>query len=196
MGNVVKKPVSLEECADRIRAAQSQARCHFQQFVKDVGGELETAQRLLASHKAGFGQWVSDEFGWSDNYARRIISAAAVMRIIVPIGTVKNLPLPESESQCRALSSLPTDKVAIAWERACEASALPGCPPTTAIVKAVCDEIQPPKKRAATTRAAKSSDVTRSATTRCRFCLIALKEQAILRFFCLLGCLAANRGDL
>lgn len=160
MATIIDKSNGLLECEDRIRSAQSHARRNFQEFVKEVGGQLEKAQSILATHKAGFDNWVSEEFGWSAVHARRIIASAGVMRLIEPIGSVKNLPLPESESQCRSLSSLPKDKVAAAWEQACEASPQVGSPPTAAIVKAICDEIQPPKKRAAKTRAAKSGDVT------------------------------------
>ena len=160
MGNIIERPKDLDTCAAHIRSAQHVQRKNFIAFIKAVGDQLEKAQRLLADHKAGFGNWVKDEFGWSHQQAIRLISAASIVRIIEPIGSIKNLPLPDSESQCRSLSSIPKDKVVLAWEQACEASPQAGFPPTAAIIKAVCDDIQPPKKRAATTRAAKSSDVT------------------------------------
>ena len=53
----------LDCCADHIRTAQEKAQRSFAEYIETVGGELEKAQRLLADHHAGFGQWVKDEFG-------------------------------------------------------------------------------------------------------------------------------------
>lgn len=152
MAELTVIPKGLGHCADRIRTAQHKAQRSFAEYIETVGGELEKAQRLLADHRAGFGQWVKDEFGWSDNYARRLISTAAVMRSIVPIGTTKNLPLPTTETQCRPLASLSAEDVPVVWERICEASEQTGKPITAAVVKAVVDELSPPEKKAAKPR--------------------------------------------
>jgi hypothetical protein len=146
------RPKGLERCADHIRTAQHKAQRSFAEYIETVGGELEKAQRLLADHHAGFGQWVREEFGWSDNYARRLISTAVVMRSIVPIGTTKNLPLPATESQCRPLASLPAEDVPVVWEQICAASEQTGKPITAAVVKAVVDELSPEEKPSAKPR--------------------------------------------
>lgn len=150
--SLVIHPAGLDSCADHIRTAQHKAQRSFAEYIDTVGGELEKAQRLLADHHAGFGQWVREEFGWSDNYARRLISTACVMRSIVPIGTTKNLPLPSTESQCRPLASLPAEDVPVVWERVCEASEQTGKPITAAAVKAVVDELSGANKPAAKPR--------------------------------------------
>jgi hypothetical protein len=145
-------PKGLDRCADHIRTAQHKAQRSFAEYIETVGGELEKAQRLLADHHAGFGQWVREEFGWSDNYARRLISTAVVMRSIVPIGTTKNLPLPATESQCRPLASLPAEDVPVVWEQICAASEQTGKPITAAVVKAVVAELSPEEKPSAKPR--------------------------------------------
>jgi hypothetical protein len=142
----------LDRCADHIRTAQHKAQRSFAEYIETVGGELEKAQRLLADHHAGFGQWVKDEFGWTHRQANRLISAAETMRLLGPIGPTKNLPLPDSESQCRPLASLPAEDVPVVWERICEASEQTGKPITAAVVKAVVDELSPPEKKAAKPR--------------------------------------------
>lgn len=142
----------LDSCATRIRTAQQKAQRSFAEYIETVGGELEKAQRLLADHHAGFGQWVKDEFGWSPSYAQRTIDAAHAMQLLLPIGKSKNLPLPATESQCRPLTSLPAEDVPVVWERICEASEQTGKPITAAAVKSVVDELSPPKKKAANPR--------------------------------------------
>jgi hypothetical protein len=146
------QPKGLDRCAAQIRTAQHKAKRSFAEYIETVGGELEKAQRLLADHHAGFGQWVKDEFGWTHQQANRLISAAETMRLIEPIGSVKNLPLPSTESQCRPLASLPAEDVPVVWERICEASEQTGKPITAAVVKAVVDELTPDGKRAAKPR--------------------------------------------
>jgi hypothetical protein len=146
------QPKALDRCADQIRTAQHKAQRSFAEYIETVGGELQKAQRLLALHHAGFGQWVKDEFGWTHQQANRLISAAETMRLIEPIGSVKNLPLPSTESQCRPLASLPAKDVPVVWERICEASEQTGKPITAAVVKAVVDELTPDDKPAAKPR--------------------------------------------
>ena len=146
------RPKGLERCADHIRTAQHKAQRSFAEYIETVGGELEKAQRLLADHHAGFGQWVRDEFGWNTSQADRLIKAAVTMRLLSPIGESKNLPLPSTESQCRPLASLPSEDVPAVWERICEASEQTGKPITAAVVKAVVDELSPDDKPAPTPR--------------------------------------------
>ena len=148
------QPKGLDRCADRIRDAQHKAQRSFAEYIEAVGGELEKAQRLLADHHAGFGQWVKDEFGWSPSYAQRTIDAAHAMQLLLPIGKSKNLPLPSTESQCRPLASLPAEDVPVVWERICEASEHTGKPITAAVVKAVVDQLSPPDKKPAKPRKA------------------------------------------
>lgn len=149
MNELVANPKGLDRCADHIRTAQQKAQRSFAEYIETVGCELEKAQRLLADHHAGFGQWVKDEFGWTHQQANRLISAAETMRLIEPIGSVKNLQLPSTESQCRPLASLPAEDVPVVWERICEASEQTGKPITAAVVKAVVDELLPQDKPAA-----------------------------------------------
>lgn len=155
MTEVVVMPRGLGVCADRIRAAQHKAQRSGAEYIEAVGGELEKAQRLLAEHHAGFGHWVKDEFGWSPSYAQRMIDAAHAMQLLLPIGKSKNLPLPTTESQCRPLTSLPSEDVPVVWERICEASDATGKPITAAVVKAVVDELSPPGKKSGKTRKSK-----------------------------------------
>lgn len=154
MSNVIVIPKGLDTCAQHIRAAQQKAQRSFAEYIEAVGGELEKAQRLLADHHAGFGQWVRDEFGWTPHQARYLIHAAGTMRLLVTTVTNKNLPLPTAESQCRPLASLPAEDVPVAWERICEASDQTGKPITAAVVKAVVDELSPPGKKSAKSRKA------------------------------------------
>jgi hypothetical protein len=146
--DVITAPKGLERCTERIRTAQQKAQRSFAEYIETVGGELEKAQRLLADHHAGFGQWVKDEFGWTHRQSNRLISAAQTMRLLGPIGPSKNLPLPDSESQCRPLAALPAEDVPVVWERICEASEQTGKPITAAIVKAVVDDLSPQSKPA------------------------------------------------
>jgi len=159
------QPKGLDRCADQIRTAQQKAQRSFAEYIETVGGELEKAQRLLADHHAGFGQWVRDEFGWTHRQAQYLISAAGVMRLLGTIVPSKNLPLPATESQCRPLASLPAEDVPVVWERICEASEQTGKPITAAVVKAVVDELSPnqkpaakPRKPAAKNAAARQAD--------------------------------------
>lgn len=152
MAELVANPKGLDRCADHIRTAQQKAQRSFAEYIETVGGELEKAQRLLADHHAGFGQWVKDEFGWTHRQANRLISAAETMRLLGPIGPTKNLPLPDSESQCRPLAALPAEDVPVVWERICEASEQTGRPITAAVVQAVVDELSPSEKKAAKPR--------------------------------------------
>jgi hypothetical protein len=149
---VSTQPKGLDRCADQIRTAQHKAQRSFAEYIETVGGELEKAQRLLADHHAGFGQWVRDEFGWNTSQADRLIKAAATMRILSPIGETKNLPLPATESQCRPLASLPAEDVPVVWEQICAASEQTGKPITAAVVKAVVDELSPEEKPSAKPR--------------------------------------------
>lgn len=152
MAELTVIPKGLGHCADRIRTAQHKAQRSFAEYIETVGGELEKAQRLLADHHAGFGQWVKDEFGWSTSQAHQLISAALTMRALSAIAEIKNLPLPATESQCRPLASLPAEDVPVAWERICEASEQTGRPITAAVVKAVVEELSPSEKKAAKPR--------------------------------------------
>lgn len=149
---LVTRPKGLDRCADHIRTAQHKAQRSFAEYIEAVGGELEKAQRLLADHHAGFGQWVRDEFGWNTSQADRLIKAAATMRILSPIGETKNLPLPATESQCRPLASLPAEDVPVVWEQICAASEQTGKPITAAVVKAVVDDLSPEEKPSAKPR--------------------------------------------
>lgn len=150
--DVATVPKGLDRCAEHIRAAQQKAQRSFAEYIETVGGELEKAQRLLADHHAGFGQWVKDEFGWSCDYARKLIASSEVMRSIKTIVSNRDLPLPSTESQCRPLASLPAEDVPVVWERICEASEQTGKPITAAVVKAVVDELSPPEKKPAKPR--------------------------------------------
>lgn len=152
MGELTLASKDVERCADRIRTAQQKAQRSFVEYIETVGGELEKAQRLLADHHAGFGQWVKDEFGWSCDYARKLIASSEVMRSIKTIVSNRGLPLPSTESQCRPLALLPAEEVPVVWERICEASEQTGKPITAAVVKAVVDELSPPRKKAARPR--------------------------------------------
>lgn len=154
MSDIVVVPKGLDLCTCLIRAAQQKAQRSFAEYIETVGGELEKAQRLLADHHAGFGQWVKDEFGWTRQQADRLIKAAETMRLLSPIGDTKSLPLPATESQCRPLASLPAEDVPVVWERICEASEQTGKPITAAVVKAVVDEFSPPEKKSAKSRKA------------------------------------------
>ena len=140
-------PKGLDRCADQIRTAQHKAQRSFAEYIETVGGELEKAQRLLADHHAGFGQWVRDEFGWTHQQANNLIRASATMRLLETTVSTKSLPLPATESQCRPLASLPAEDVPVVWERICEASQQTGKPITAAVVKAVVDEISPTEKK-------------------------------------------------
>lgn len=146
------RPKDLDCFADHIRTAQHKAQRSFAEYIETVGGELEKAQRLLADHHAGFGQWVRDEFGWTHQQANRLIAAAETMRLLEPIGSRRNLPLPDSEFQCRPLASLAPEDVPIVWQRICEASEQTGKPITAAVVKAVVDELSPDQQPSAKPR--------------------------------------------
>lgn len=152
MAELTVIPKGLGHCAERIRKAQHKAQRSFAEYIETVGGELEKAQRLLADHHAGFGQWVKDEFGWSRVQAHYLMSAAATMRLLLTTVNSKSIPLPATESQCRPLASLPAEDVPVVWERICEASEQTGKPITAAVVKAVVDELSPPEKKAAKPR--------------------------------------------
>jgi len=140
---IVMHPKGLDRCAEHIRTAQNKAQRNNAEYLVTVGGELEKAQRLLADHHAGFNRWVREEFGWSPSYARRMIDASHVVGLLVPIGTTKNLPLPESEGQCRPLAGLPPEVAIAAWERAHKESQQAGKTITAASVKAVVSELSP-----------------------------------------------------
>ena len=165
MAELVANPKGLDRCADHIRAAQQKAQRSFAEYIETVGGELEKAQRLLADHHAGFGQWVKDEFGWSCDYARKLVASSEVMRSIKTIVSNRDLPLPSTESQCRPLASLPAEDIPVVWERICEASEQTGKPITAAIVKAVVDDLSPQDKPATKPRQAstKATVVARTA---------------------------------
>jgi hypothetical protein len=152
MTDVIVGGKALDRCADHIRTAQHKAQRSFAEYIETVGGELEKAQRLLADHHAGFGQWVREEFGWSTSQSDRLMKAAATMRLLSPVGETKNLPLPDSERQCRPLASLPAEDVPVVWERICAASEQTGKPITAAVVKAVVDELSPGEKPSAKPR--------------------------------------------
>lgn len=152
MSHSMTLPKGLDRCADQIRTAEQKAQRSFAEYIETVGGELEKAQRLLADHHAGFGQWVRDEFGWTGDYARKLIASSEVMRSIKTIVSNRNLPLPCTESQCRPLASLPAEDVPVVWERICEASEQAGKPITAAVVKAVVDELSPDEKPSAKPR--------------------------------------------
>jgi hypothetical protein len=160
MVELVANPKGLGRCADHIRAAQQKAQRSFAEYIETVGGELEKAQRLLADHHAGFGQWVVEEFGWTRQQADRLIKAAETMRLLSPIGDSKSLPLPATESQCRPLASLPAEDVPVVWERICEASEQTGKPITAAVVKAVVDDLLPQDKPATKPRPAAAKATT------------------------------------
>jgi hypothetical protein len=164
MAELVASPKGLDGCADHIRRAQQKAQRSFAEYIETVGGELEKAQRLLADHHAGFGQWVRDEFGWTHQQANRLISAAETMRLLEPMGSTKSLPLPDSERQCRPLASLPPEDVPVVWERICEASEQAGKPITAAVVKAVVDELLPQDKPAVKPRPAGAKATTACST--------------------------------
>jgi hypothetical protein len=140
------QPKALDRCADQIRTAQHKAQRSFAEYIGTVGGELEKAQRLLADHHAGFGQWVRDEFGWSTSQADQLIKAKRTMSLLSATAETKNLPLPATESQCRPLASLPAEDVPVVWEQICVASEQTGKPITAAVVKAVVDELLPGEK--------------------------------------------------
>lgn len=161
MAELTVIPKGLGHCADRIRTAQHKAQRSFAEYIETVGGELEKAQRLLADHHAGFGQWVKDEFGWTHQQANNLIRASATMRLLETTVSSKSLPLPATESQCRPLASLPAEDVPAVWERICEASEQTGKPITAAVVKAVVDELSPPEKKPAKPR----KDSTQSAAS-------------------------------
>lgn len=149
---LIAQPKGLDRCAERIRDAQHKAQRSFAEYIEAVGGELEKAQRLLADHHAGFGQWVKDQFGWSSSQSHQLMKAAATMRLLSATAETKSLPLPSTESQCRPLASLPAEDIPVVWERICEASEQTGKPITAAVVKAVVDELSPPEKKAAKPR--------------------------------------------
>lgn len=151
---LIARPKGLDLCTCLIRNAQQKAQRSFAEYIETVGGELEKAQRLLADHHAGFGQWVKDEFGWSSSQAHQLINAAGTIRLLSATAETKSLPLPSNESQCRPLASLPTEDVPVVWERICEASERTGKPITAAVVKAVVDELSPPEKKPANARKA------------------------------------------
>jgi hypothetical protein len=154
MTEVILLPKGLTRCADQIRTAQQKAQRSFAEYIETVGGELEKAQRLLADHHAGFGQWVKDEFGWSRMQAHYLISASQTMRLLLTTVYSKSLPLPSTESQCRPMASLPAEDIPVVWERICEASEQTGKPITAAVVKAVVEELSPREKKSAKPRKA------------------------------------------
>lgn len=164
MAELVANPKGLDRCADHIRAAQQKAQKSFAEYIETVGSELEKAQRLLADHHAGFGQWVKDEFGWSSSQSHQLMKAAATMRLLSATAETKSLPLPSTESQCRPLASLPAEDVPVVWERICEASEQTGKPITAAVVKAVVDELLPQDKPAAKPRPAGAKTTTACST--------------------------------
>lgn len=127
----------LAECSDRIHAAQKRAQRDFAEYIETVGFELEKAQRLLANHHAGFGQWVKDEFGWNTSHADRLIKAARTMRLLSPIGEDKNLPMPSTESQCRPLTVIDAEQVCDVWVAVCERARDEKKPITAALVSEV-----------------------------------------------------------
>jgi hypothetical protein len=152
MSELVANPKGLDRCADEIRTAQHKAQRSFAEYIETVGGELQKAQRLLADHHAGFGQWVRDEFGWSRQHADYLIKARNVMGLLSTTVDVMSLPLPDSERQCRPLASLPAEDVPVVWEQICAASEQTGKPITAAVVKAVVDELSPDEQPSAKPR--------------------------------------------
>lgn len=87
--------------------------------------------RLYRVEFGSFNEYCEARWGWSDNYARRLISAAEVVKT-VPIGTVS------TESQARELAKVPADKRAKVLEKA-------GENPTAAEIKAAAIEVLPPE---------------------------------------------------
>lgn len=164
MVELIAMPKGLDNCADHIRVAQQKAQRSFAEYIETVGGELEKAQRLLADHHAGFGQWVKDEFGWSHQQANNLIRASVTMRLLETTVSSKSLPLPDSERQCRPLASLPAEDVPVVWEKICEASEQTGKPITAAVVKAVVDELSQQEKPATKPRPAASRTTAVSST--------------------------------
>jgi hypothetical protein len=161
MTQFIERPKDLQKCADQIRSAQQVQQKHFVSFINAIGEQLEKAQRLLADHHAGFGHWVKDEFGWSHQQANSLIRASATMRLLETTVSTKNLPLPDSERQCRPLSAIPKEHVAAAWERACESCTQPGSPPTEAVVRSACEPFRTAKQtKASKVRKQRSGDVT------------------------------------
>jgi len=160
MTQLIERPKDLQKCADQIRSAQQVQQKHFGLFIKSIGEQLEKAQRLLAAHRAGFGNWVKDEFGWSHQQANNLIRASATMRLLETTVSTKSLPMPATESQCRPLSAIPKEHIAAAWERACDSCTQPGSLPTEAVVRAACEQFRPAKQnKASNVRKQRSGDV-------------------------------------
>ncbi len=142
----------VAECKATITAANQRFESDFGQWIKIVGDQLRTAQRLLAQHHDGFDRWVREEFGWSRSHTYRIMEADATLAILSPVGDVSRgtvdrgdntappadpKPLPGCERHLRELAKLPAAKVPVVWETVVETSKRDDIPITSRLIQKV-----------------------------------------------------------
>lgn len=116
--------LTLEHCETQIQSALDAAAEHF-----DVIGRNLRAVRdgeLYKPQFSTFDEYVSERWGFTSNYARRLVAAAKVIENIQSVtrGTVE-VDQPSSESQCREIAkstSIP-EKQAKIWSTAVAVSA-------------------------------------------------------------------------
>lgn len=131
---------ALGVCSQRIGAANDQFGKSFQDWILVVGSNLETAQKLLSangSHRSYFGKWVKDEFGWTPRHAHRLIAAEKIVSLLRPIG--RGTPLPNNESQCRALANVPEDDLLEVWTKVCEHAGAENEPITAKLIRKIAE---------------------------------------------------------
>ncbi|MCP4783373.1 MAG: hypothetical protein GY903_01195 [Fuerstiella sp.] len=116
---------------ETIRAANDQFGQHFSEWALVVGSELQAAQEELAEHKAGFGKWCKDKFGWSTSRTHEILNAAETIRLTSAIAEVA----PTNEAQCRELAKVPEEHVAEVWRQVVMASEKTEKPITASRIK-------------------------------------------------------------
>ena len=117
MNNTITKAEKLspQEQYDFQRAEQV-IRTNLKAFM-EVGGALVKIRdsRLYRESHATFEQYCKDKWGFSRNYANKMIAAAAV---VDNLGTT--VPTPQNEAQARPLTKLPVIEQAAAWTKATE----------------------------------------------------------------------------
>ncbi len=106
---------TLDDCAATIHAANDRMAGHYHEWLQTVAPELRAAQEELATHKAGFGHWCQDEFGWTATHARRLIAAHDAFELLnEPVGSLR-VPPTQNERQLRELLVVPRDDLTAVW---------------------------------------------------------------------------------
>ena len=101
----------------------------------EVGNALAeiNSRRLYRATHSTFAAYAEDVFGITANYAYRMISAAKVTKVVLPVGNI------ESEAVARQLVGLSDEQTVKVFQTAVEVMAQP----TAAVVKKVRQEIVP-----------------------------------------------------